>query len=254
MSIFSSVFKAVAGLEAARAGDDGSMDGPSINWPCPHCMSKNVGFRYMGFNYIEEYQFFKAPSEYDPFLGDVYNTFWTCASCQHGITLVFQRKAVVRECPFVTRRFKFGDFNLLESHPDFMLRVPEHLPGDIAWVFRQGKSNVLQGNYDAGGGALRRALELSTQRMGQDPADGLLDRVKKLRARGRITEETASWAGEIRLIGNDSQHGTGLLSAEEAGDMLLLTEYFLTYVFTLPALMAQRRGGPAPGADGSGAP
>ncbi len=55
------------------------------------------------------------------------------------------------------------------------------------------------------------------------------------------------WAHEVRLIGNESVHDDAPISAEDASDIAHFAELFLTYTFSLPGRLAERRARKKPG-------
>jgi len=56
-----------------------------------------------------------------------------------------------------------------------------------------------------------------------------------------VTSAMKQWAHAIRKIGNDAAHEDEPFSAADAEALHSFTELFLTYTFTLPAMLDERR-------------
>ena len=66
-------------------------------------------------------------------------------------------------------------------------------------------------------------------------------RLKALAENGKITSDMANWAEEIRLDRNTAAHEDFVLSETDATDIVSFTKAFLTYMYSLPALIESRR-------------
>jgi Domain of unknown function (DUF4145) len=56
-----------------------------------------------------------------------------------------------------------------------------------------------------------------------------------------ITRELKDWAHEIRLGGNDAAHDEDRLEEAEADELLDFVELYLTYVYSLPKRLLERK-------------
>lgn len=73
-------------------------------------------------------------------------------------------------------------------------------------------------------------------------AKGTLEkRIDSLPAAMGVTPAMKEWAHQIRHLGNDAAHEDDPFSKEEADSLQAFTELFLTYVFTLPGMLAARK-------------
>lgn len=96
-------------------------------------------------------------------------------------------------------------------------------------------------NFDAAGMMFRKTLEAATKILDADLAGKtLVKRVDALTSSGKLTEDMAKWAHEVRLGGNDAAHEEEPFSMEEALALKNFIENFLRYVFTLPAAVERR--------------
>lgn len=117
--------------------------------------------------------------------------------------------------------------------------VPQHCPKKVESTFRESIENLQRGNFETAIFLCGRALDLSTKAM--DQAWKLEKRLKQLAADGKITTDMANWAEEIRLDRNTATHEEHDFTEGEATDIVTFTEAFLTYVYSLPALISSRR-------------
>jgi hypothetical protein len=93
----------------------------------------------------------------------------------------------------------------------------------------------------------RRAIELTAKAVNPDASkrDNLKKRIKDL-SPDFATPAMKEWAQAIRLDANDATHGEDDYSEEDAKTLHTFAEMFLTYTFTLPAMLKKAGGGPKP--------
>lgn len=133
---------------------------------------------------------------------------------------------------------------------------PDHLPDAVARAYLAAERNFAQrGMEEAAAGSYGRALDIGTKLFAGDLADAtLFARIKKLAETHRITADLAQWAHEIRLIRNDALHGIEEVNRDELTAIRGFTEMVLTYLFTLPGMLAARQADAAGKSDGGAAP
>jgi hypothetical protein len=127
--------------------------------------------------------------------------------------------------------------------------MPEQLPAKVQRAYLQAEANFPhEGHEEAAGGMYRRALDIGTkiyaaQKAETEPlkARNLGQRIEGLAAAGRLTRELADWAHEVRLVGNEAMHELDEVSREDLIAMRGFAETALTYMFTLPAMLEERR-------------
>lgn len=117
--------------------------------------------------------------------------------------------------------------------------IPLHCPPRIAATFRDAIENQHRHKYETAIFLCGKALDLATKSM--DQSWKLEKRLKTLALSGKITADMADWAEEIRLDRNTAAHEDIQLTEADAQDIVTFTEAFLTYVYSLPALINSRR-------------
>jgi HEPN domain-containing protein len=127
-----------------------------------------------------------------------------------------------------------------KQYPQDMKReVPNDVPEKIGNAYEEALDNLHRGKYETSVLLCGKALDLSTK--GMDAAWKLDQRLKKLAADGKITAAMADWAQEIRVDRNAAIHEDEDFTQKDAEDIVTFTEAFLTYIYTLPALINSRR-------------
>lgn len=74
---------------------------------------------------------------------------------------------------------------------------------------------------------------------------GLRDKIRFMAQEHIITPALEEWAEEIKNIGNDAAHAAERrsdLTLEDARDAINFLEMLLTYLYSLPEMIAERRG------------
>lgn len=123
----------------------------------------------------------------------------------------------------------------METAPD---GIPEPLPG----FYTQAADNVRRQAFDSAVPLFRRILEISLKKLNPGQTDGTLySRIEKLPPELGITPSMRDWAHSIRELGNEGVHDDEPVSKEAAETIMAFTELFLTYAFSLPAMVKARR-------------
>jgi len=117
--------------------------------------------------------------------------------------------------------------------------TPKSVPEKIATTFEEAIDNLSRQKFETAVLLCGKALDLATR--GMDPTWKLEKRLKTLAADGKITQDMADWAQEIRLDRNTAIHEDHDFDATSAGNIISFTEAFLTYIYTLPAMVAEHR-------------
>jgi hypothetical protein len=97
---------------------------------------------------------------------------------------------------------------------------------------------------NASGAMSRKVIDVSTQQLLGDEGKkygNIRDRIDVLAEKNALTPDLKDWAHEVRLGGNDAAHDKDPYSKEEAEELLDFTELYLTYVYTLPGRLNERR-------------
>lgn len=122
-------------------------------------------------------------------------------------------------------------------------RPPDHLPQDIADIFREGATCLAVECYNAAATMFRLCLDMATrERLPKEPQEGLNERKRKslglrldwLLDNGHLPEKLRSLSSCVREDGNDGAH-EGTLTKTDAEDVLDFTEALLERPYTEPA-------------------
>ena len=200
----------------------------TITHDCPHCHTKSVAF-----NMIHQ---FAVPSSGN----SLWNVFVICAGCGVGAIALFQSNSGHDPQNYIYNRpqdFEIQNFWPKPEAPE----APEHLPPNIKAFYLQAAENVGR-NYDAAGAMFRKALDVTLKIICPEATGRLVDRIDKAVELGKLTENLGEWAHEIRVGGNEAAHDEDPFTEDEARNLHHFTEWVLMYVFTLPGMMAERRG------------
>lgn len=199
---------------------------------CPRC-----GAKQMTFDLTQEH-----------FLGlERFEAFSVCRSCERStifcISVRFGKEGSLRN-------FK-GCLNqhvritgIVSLKDNLSRRPPDHLPQDIADIFREGATCLAVECYNAAATMFRLCLDMATrERLPKEPQEGLNEKVKRMSLGRRLEwlfnnkhlpKELESLSSCVREDGNDGAH-EGTLSKEDAEDLLDFTEALLERLYTDPA-------------------
>lgn len=139
------------------------------------------------------------------------------------------------------------NLNVLESRIQLMGNyptgtvhsAPADVPERIGKFFIEAQENLVGGKFETCILLCGKVLDIATK--GMDQAWSLEKRLKKLATDGKITADMADWAEEIRLDRNEAAHADEDFDKDDASEIIGFTEAFLNYVYTLPALVHERR-------------
>tara|TARA_R100001230_G_C5630583_1_gene138330 strand:- start:104 stop:709 length:606 start_codon:yes stop_codon:yes gene_type:complete len=118
-------------------------------------------------------------------------------------------------------------------------KAPDHVPEKIARAFIEAQENLNKGNLETCVLLCGKAMDLSTKSF--DSTWKLERRLKKLATEGMLTRDMADWAEEIRLDRNTAIHEDHDFTPDQAKAIVSFTEAFLTYIYTLPAMVEAHR-------------
>jgi hypothetical protein len=119
--------------------------------------------------------------------------------------------------------------------------APKHIPDNIRSFFLQGLDSLRRRGFDAAGTMFRKSLDTALKRIHSDGKGTLQKRIDALPPELGITPAMKEWAHEIRDLGNDAAHDEEPFTEAEAKALHAFTELFLTYAFTLPGMLAERK-------------
>lgn len=200
---------------------------------CPYCGTENVGSTALCETKAKD---------------GVWRLFCVCNKCgETAIAKIVFSKGSVRE--FLDRvswdQCVQNGMRLIGifPKPDQVEKI-DFLPAAIEEKFEKARAdyNAGQKRYEQACMMFRKTLDLATKEMLGKESEGqsLNNRIDMLAARGRLTNDLAQWAHTIQYSGNDFVHES-TPTKDEADDMELLTRLFLLYVYTLPAMLEERK-------------
>jgi hypothetical protein len=129
---------------------------------------------------------------------------------------------------------------------------PRFLPEKVAIPFRQAVSNIAASNWDAAGRMARKTLDVATKdiartRVEEPGQEALIKawlkaRIKQLSAAGLLTPALADLANVIKDEGDGATHEEEPHTEKEGRDLVGYAQALLTYVYTIPGMVAEVRG------------
>jgi len=121
--------------------------------------------------------------------------------------------------------------------------IPEYLPVEVERVYLQAERNLpISGNEEAAGTMYRKALDVGLKIIDPSVAGTLKARIETLVKQNRLTPSLEEWAHQIRLLGNETAHEIDQPTREEVEALRNFSDLVLRYLFTLPTMVANRRG------------
>lgn len=194
---------------------------------CPHCSTTGAGFT-VAFQWRGKESF------------DTAQLLAVCGICGRGSIFLSRYLAgsghpdlSVLDVAFTDSRYAIED-----RWPSATLSIPENTPDAIAHFYRQGLENLGARRWDAAGAMFRKTLDVATKALDPDLKKfSLFHRIEKLAEDGMLTPAMRAWSHEIRLDGNDAVHDEKPETEDDATISQRFAEAFLTYAFTLPAMV-----------------
>jgi hypothetical protein len=200
---------------------------------CPHCGIDNMTFKSLdsyGFNRVEQ----KA------------TTMFQCQKCERGVVVEFSGNMNGFDLWFRSQvPFSQCGIEVTGMWPEAQYtRAPLHTPDNIARFYVQGVESLARGHCDAAGMTFRKALDISVSALNPtaNKRDNLKKRINTIPVESGVTPAMKEWAHIIRDDGNDAAHEEEPYTKDEATGLEAFTKLFLTYAFTLPGMVRERRG------------
>jgi hypothetical protein len=195
---------------------------------CPHCLTEKAAF---------------AGSAHVPFQSgrQEFLMLMQCQVCGEGIVAKFGgginfQNWVAGQSPHQMAP------PLIKYWPEkTQTKAPDHTPSNVQSFYTQGMDNVARKNFDAAGTMFRKSLDSALRRLDPSGKGTLQQRIDNLPAALGITPAMKEWAHQIRELGNDAAHEEDPFTEDEAKTLQAFSELFLTYIFTLPGMLAARK-------------
>lgn len=137
------------------------------------------------------------------------------------------------------------DFKVL-PWPIRVSRHPEEWPEEIGRYWVQAKRSLADENWDAAVLMARSAVQLAGREQGAS-GTSLRQEIDHLARQGKLPPLMKEWAHEVRELGNDAAHpvlGAPPTSPQDARDIVAFLDYYLEYLYSLPARISGYRNRP----------
>lgn len=202
---------------------------PQLVLECPHCRAEKIGFSPRGSAIVR-------PGESQTLL------FLQCEGCGQAIV------AVVAAAPNAINNWAIGlvasPGEIWKIYPEAVApKSPADIPPNVRAAFLSGLDNLdRKGGSNAAVAMFRRSIELVARAIDSDAPAGinLKQRIERL-PESVVTPAMKEWAQHIRLSGNDAVHDPEEFSEVDARQLHIFAELFLTYAFTLPAMLKKAK-------------
>jgi hypothetical protein len=214
----------------------------SLILECPHCGAEKIGFHIIHDT---------AATVHPPDINRRYRSVLVCSNCEEEVIAIFDHATTSpflpnggapQQCHIDPRQQNWA---LVRMYPmPQASKCPDHTPDNLKRIFLQASDSLKRNAPDASGAMSRKVVDVSTQQMLGDEAKkhgNIQGRIDALASRGKLTEDLKNWAHEIRLGGNDAAHDIDPFTMPEAEELLDFAELYLTYVYSLPNRLAERR-------------
>lgn len=211
-----------------------------ISLDCPHCHTAKAAFTGV------------HPVPSPPGQNSQYIMLFQCQLCGEGIIAKLQSSTPNAVHQWVSGHANMqgtgghGSTSLLRHWPaEVETTAPANAPDNVTSFYLQGMDNLTRRHYDAAGTMFRKSLDTALRRLDPSGKGTLQQRIDKLPAVIAITPSMREWAHQIRELGNDAAHEEDPFTEQEATTLQAFTELFLTYTFTLPAMVTARKSPPS---------
>lgn len=201
----------------------------ALTYDCPHCGTKSAFFAVHG----------AAVNPVDRF---DWTAFANCAICFGPLAIHLRSPSASNPSQTPDTINKSPNFHILAIHPSgAKTEVPEHLHQEVAGPFKQAVEARQREHYDAAGAMYRKALDVALKKIDPQLKGNLATRIDQLAANNLLTPSLKEWAHTVRIDGNDATHDEDPFKKDEADQLHFFTQLVLTYLFTLPEQVRQRR-------------
>lgn len=202
-----------------------------VSLNCPYCGTTKVAFRG------------DKPIPCDA-QGSEYIILLQCRCCRNGVVAKYRGSGIMN---WISTGGLSDPPPLLESWPKMeTVSAPKYLPDNIRSFYTQGIDSLRRQNYDAAGTMFRKSLDVTLKRLYPEGKGTLQKRIDALPHDLGITPAMKEWAHEIRDLGNDAAHEDEPFTESEARALQAFIEMFLTYAFTLPGMLKERKSAEPP--------
>lgn len=205
---------------------------------CPHCGTIDIALKVIGFDGNER--------------AGLVNAYTSCPRCSMpschelwagpGARAAPQWFATGASRESTTEVLAASGWRIKETFPAPKLHAaPPETPPEVERIYLQAKSTHQRCELDAAAMLYRKVLETAIKGLAPAGKGSLDARIKELTKSDLIPEAVATWAHEIRGVGNDGAHEADAPSEDDVAQAAEFVEAFLTYAFTMPAKIDSRK-------------
>ncbi len=203
---------------------------PQLSLPCPYCRTALVGFTPRGSVTVK-------PGRPEALL------FLQCEACGYGVIAVVQYSNPNQVAAWMVDQAQIPG-QILKVFPETVeLKCPADVPAPVSAAYLSGLDNLGRTiGTNAAAIMFRRTIEIATKTINPNApkSDNLKKRIEDL-SPDIATPAMKEWAHHIRLYANDAAHGLEEFTETDAKQLQIFAEMFLTYAFTLPAMMKRAK-------------
>lgn len=205
----------------------------SIDSTCPHCLKENAYMHFIKQASLEPYKHslvFQCQACFKLMVAEI-------LSNETGGPLVLAQHSTY---PIVVN--KHDRTGVIATYPEVKsYDAPSSTPERASKFFIEAKEDFARGRFETSAMNCRKVIDIATKELHLGDEDKLVRRITALRATGLITQEMADWAHIVRIDTNGAIHSDEEFTKEDVDQLLKFTEVFLTYAFTLPAMVKDKR-------------
>jgi hypothetical protein len=203
---------------------------PQLSLGCPHCGTDPVGFSPI------------AAVQVKPGMAHTL-LFLQCGACGHGVVAVTNMGLGAANAWIGGTATSPG--NLLKFFPERKeLKCPADVPKAVSDAYLSGLENLGRKNgTNAAAMMFRRSIEIATKVIPEALKSGTLQKRIEALPPDIATPAMKEWAHHVRLDANEATHEVEEFTEEDAKKLQTFTEMFLTYAFTLPAMLKRAKEG-----------
>ncbi len=202
---------------------------PQLSLECPHCRTQKIGFAPMSATDVK-------PGERKALL------FLKCEGCGQGLVAVIEDTAQHVHIWMQGQRSNPGPIQ--DTYPKMSaIKTPADVPPEVQRAFLSGMDNLSRaGGANAAAIMFRRAVEIAAKKINPNSPkeDNLKKRIDDL-SPDIATPAMKEWAHHVRLDANEAAHEPEEFSEDDAKKLHVFAEMFLTYAYTLPAMLKRAR-------------
>lgn len=224
---------------------------PTLTADCPRCRTVKSTFDMLGKNHL-----------YTDSMNGWVTDFEIPAVCRHCSTVTVHRvrlrehsvRAAYAPGETWPKTAHLNDFFAILGYVSLKdkaaVQPPDHVPEDIAAIFREGSTCQSLDCFNAAGAMFRLCLDMATKDLlpdtetpngpNRNQRTRLYDRLEWLFNSGTLPDGLKELASCVREDGNDAAHD-GTLAKVDAEDLLDFSRILLERIYTEPARLREAR-------------